>query len=241
MSPPKKFSNSEALYRAAMSSFMQSDSLWEIPRKFNVSSRKVKNVIDSLTKCQSDCIKTGKEILLQNEDQNQVSRWICAYVGCSRTCMSYTLWEQREALSIRLTTLKSVLAINRNLASHLICCFAIFNIVSVTNIKGKSFFCAGRKTFLSKHEEPLMVAKAEIEGAHGMPCNCRKFAGRLNELLLKVNPERNNNQPKMESILQYTRRVIQRVNRVETGNVEYNKKTRNGEIKLSGLSNKRTK
>ena len=100
----------------------------------------------------------------------------------------------------------------------------------------------GRPTLLTRDEEALMVAKAELEAVHGFPVPRRELGHRLNNLVRNL-CSANNQRPDMQdkSKKQYARRVVRRVNMLEPGMEGQKKHSKTGEIKVAGLSHKRAK
>ena len=76
----------------------------------------------------------------------------------------------------------------------------------------------GRPTHLSQDEEVLIVAAAKIKAAHGLPSTRKVSSAKLHTVLCALNL-RQNSDTQMKSKLQFARRVITRVNRIEDDKV----------------------
>jgi len=99
----------------------------------------------------------------------------------------------------------------------------------------------GRPTLLTKDEEALIVATAEIKGAHSLPTTRKTLALKLNEVLVGVSGRNIEPPVKYDSKLRYAQRLIRRVNTTEQDAIGQKKRSNTGEIKVSGLSHKRAK
>ena len=75
----------------------------------------------------------------------------------------------------------------------------------------------GRPTYLNSDKEALVVASAEIEGAHGMPVDVNKLGSELQLIIKVVNARQPNKYITANSSYKYTRSVIKRVDRKEDG------------------------
>ena len=97
----------------------------------------------------------------------------------------------------------------------------------------------GRPTQLTRDGEALMVAKSELEGVHGFPVARQELGHRLNNLIMELGVRKIDINDK--SKLQLAKRVVKRINLLETNNETQVKRSRTGEIKVSGLSHKQAK
>ena len=94
----------------------------------------------------------------------------------------------------------------------------------------------GRPCYLSRDEEAIIIAVAEIKGAHSLPSSRKVVGEKLHTVLQNIgkrNPEVQNT-----TKLAYARRVIRRVNERESDQVGQQKRSSIGEIKVRGLSHK---
>ena len=99
---------------------------------------------------------------------------------------------------------------------------------------------AGRPTLLTKDEETLVVATAELKAAHALPSSRKIVAMKLNEVLEGVKGRDIESPVKHKSKIRYAKRVIRRVNAREEEATDQRKRS-TGEIKVCGLSHKRAK
>ena len=99
---------------------------------------------------------------------------------------------------------------------------------------------AGRPTLLTKDEETLVVATAELKVAHALPSSRKIVAMKLNEVLEGVKGRDIESPVKHKSKIRYAKRVIRRVNAREEEATDQRKRS-TGEIKVCGLSHKRAK
>ena len=97
----------------------------------------------------------------------------------------------------------------------------------------------GQQIYLIKDKEAYIVAKSEIEGAHGLPMDTTSISIELQQVLHGVGRRHANNGIKANSVLRYARRVIVCANREEENSGGQKRKTMTGTINVSGLSHKR--
>ena len=96
----------------------------------------------------------------------------------------------------------------------------------------------GKPCYLSRDEEAIIIAVAEIKGAHSLPSSQEVVGEKLHAVLQNVGstPEVQN-----KTKLAYARRVSCRINKQESEQVEQQKRSLTEEIKVRGLSHKRAK
>ena len=99
----------------------------------------------------------------------------------------------------------------------------------------------GRTTYLNPDEEALVVASAKIEGAHGLPIGVNTLGSELQLVIRAVNARQSTKVITPKSSSQYTRSVIKRVNNREDGRANQRKKSRTGLVKVSSISNNRSR
>ena len=99
----------------------------------------------------------------------------------------------------------------------------------------------GRPTYLNSDEESLVVASAEIEGDHGFPIDVNTLGDELQLFIKSVNARQSTKDITTNSSSKYTRSVIKRVNRKEDGHNTQRKKLRTGLVKVSSISNNRSR
>ena len=75
----------------------------------------------------------------------------------------------------------------------------------------------GRPNYLNSYEEALVVASAEIEGAHGLPIDINTLGVELQLVIRAVNAQQSSKDITPKASSQYTRSVIKRVNNLEDG------------------------
>ena len=97
----------------------------------------------------------------------------------------------------------------------------------------------GRPTYLNSDEEVLVVASAEIEGAHGLPIYVNTLGSELQLVIRAVNKRQPTKVITPRASSQYTRSVINRVNNIKDGRDNQRKKSRTGLVKVSSISNNR--
>ena len=67
---------------------------------------------------------------------------------------------------------------------------------------------AGRPTYLNSDEDALVVASAEIEGAHGLPIDVNTLGGELQLVIRVVNARQSTKVITPKASSQYTHSVI---------------------------------
>ena len=72
----------------------------------------------------------------------------------------------------------------------------------------------GRRTYLNKYEETLVVASAEMEGAHELPIDVNKLGSEIQFFIKAVNARQSTKDITSNSSSKYTHSVIKRVNRI---------------------------
>ena len=118
----------------------------------------------------------------------------------------------------------------------------VFEIKSVRN---HQYVCSkikvGRPTYLNSDEEALVVASAEIEGAHGMPIDVNTLASEPQLVIKAVNAQQSTKGITENSTCKYTHSVIKRVNCKEDGHDTQRKKIRTRLVKVSSIGNNRAR
>ena len=99
----------------------------------------------------------------------------------------------------------------------------------------------GRPTYLNSDEEALVVALAEIEGAHGLPIDVNTLGAELQLVIRAVNARQSTKVITPNASSQYTRSVIKRVNKREDGHDNQRKKSRTVLVKVSSISNNKAR
>ena len=105
--------------------------------------------------------------------------------------------------------------------------------ISVQTIK------VGIPTYLNSYEEALVVALAQIKGAHGLPIDFNIVGAKLKFVIKAVNSQQSTKDITANSSSNYTYLVIKQVNRIEDGHDTQSKKIRTGLVKVSSISNYR--
>ena len=95
----------------------------------------------------------------------------------------------------------------------------------------------GRPTYLNSDEEELVVALAEIEGAHGLPIDVNKLGAELKLFMKAVSARQSTKDITPKASSKYTFSVIKRVNNIEDGHDKQRKNRRTGLVKVSSISN----
>ena len=99
----------------------------------------------------------------------------------------------------------------------------------------------GRPTYLNSYEEELVVASADIEGAHGFPIDDNTLGVELQLVINVVNARKSNKEITTKASSQYTRSVIKQVKNIEDGHDKQRKKSRTGLVKVSRIRNNRAR
>ena len=243
--------------------------LRNIIRLCKVPNRSVRELLDFLHQKQKLLVESCKDKLVESHERAQITRLIGEYLNCLELAQTYTDWELQCTIHARFfetgrsigdlvqtygvpirtifchvkkvlknlggTTLKEM---QRRIRDRDVIREEVKQAIEGLLITKKR----GRPTQLTRDEEALMVAKAELEAVHGFPVNRRELGHRLNDLVRELSSA-NNQMSKIndKSKSQYARCVVQRINLVEPGIVGQKKKTKTGEINVAGLSHKRAK
>ena len=84
--------------------------------------------------------------------------------------------------------------------------------VEIKNVRNNQDICSNIKigipTYLNSDEEVLVVASAEIEGAHGLPIDANKLGAELQFFIKSVNARKQTKEITPTSSSKYTRSVI---------------------------------
>ena len=96
----------------------------------------------------------------------------------------------------------------------------------------------GIPTCLNSDEEALVIASAEIEGAHGLPIDFNTLGSELQLVIREVNARQSTKDITPKASSQYTCSVINHVNNIKDGRDNQRKKSRTGLVKVSSISNK---
>ena len=98
----------------------------------------------------------------------------------------------------------------------------------------------GRPTYLNSDEYVLVVASAEIEGAHGLPIAVNTFGVELQLVIRSVNARQSTKYITPKASSHYTCLVIKKVNNIEECHDKQSKKSITGLVKVSSISNNRS-
>ena len=99
----------------------------------------------------------------------------------------------------------------------------------------------GRPTYLNPDEEALVVAAAEMEAANGLPIDVNTLGAELQLVIRAVNARQSTKVITPNASSQYTCSVIKRVNKREDGHDNQRNKSRTGSVKVSSISNNRSR
>ena len=99
----------------------------------------------------------------------------------------------------------------------------------------------GIPTYLNSDVEALVVASAEIEGAHGLPIDVNTLGVKLKMVIKAVNERQLTKDITPKASSQYTRAIIKRVSNIEDGHDTQKKKRRTVLVKVSSISNNRSR
>ena len=105
--------------------------------------------------------------------------------------------------------------------------------MSVNRIK------VGRPTYLNSDEEALVVASAEIKGAHGFSIDVNTLGGELQFVIKAFNSQQSNKVITPKASSKYIRSIVKEVNNIEDCHDDQSKKSRTGLVKVSSISNNR--
>ena len=97
----------------------------------------------------------------------------------------------------------------------------------------------GRPTYLFRDEEALIVTVSKMKGDHSFPETQKIIGNKLNSVLESLGHRDRDIKPKTK--VAYACAVIRRVNQIEDEHIGQQKRSSTGEIKVRGLSHKRTK
>ena len=96
-----------------------------------------------------------------------------------------------------------------------------------------------RPTYLNSDEEALVVALAEIEGAHELPIYVNTLGVEHQLVIRAVSSQQSTKDITPKASSQYTRSVIKRVKNLEDGHENQREKSIKGLVKVSIISNNR--
>ena len=258
------------LCRAVIGVYSGHVALRNVAQLCKVPTRAVRELVDVIHQKQKVLMECCKERLIESVERAQITRLIGNYLSCAKLASAYTDWELHRAIHARFFgTGRSIRDLvetygipERTISRHVrkivkrlkfttlkeLQCGMRDGGVSRERIKETiqdllSTKKRGRPTLLTRDEEALMVAKAELEAVHGFPVNRRELGHRLNNLVGDLCSANNKQRPDMQdkSKKQFARRVVRRVNMLEPGMEGQKKKSKTGEIKVAGLSHKRAK
>lgn len=242
----------------------------EAPQRYRVPTRALRNSLMDLEAINTVRVLSRQQELVENNDRHQVYRWASNYAnakmpeerrnakqeihdallagvkGGTKVAdileeygLSNTTYFRRVRLLLKelgISTLKK--ARESYKAGALVNTTLIIAISRVTEQK------RGRPTYLTADEEALIVASAEIKAAHAQPVSHKRLAVQIDRVLDAL-PATSRKKPSStlasKSNLKYARRMIRRVNEKEPGMEGQKRRSKTGEIKVAGLSNKRAK
>ena len=262
--PTSKDINPDELCRAVLHVYSGRIKLRNVAQLCKVPSRAVRQLLHVIGQVQKDREDNDKAVFVESTEKMEITRLIGEHIGSRKLKHRYTTWELVEGLMKYFTGALTQVAVTarygvpkRTLTRW---STKALNVMGVKLLKDaraklcngevsrerlKEIFCGlgcslkqGRPTLLTRDEEALFVAKAELEGAHGFPVTRRELGHRLNNVVCLLNPGSNILD---KSKKQYARRVIRRVNEVEPGSKNNKRKSKTGEVKASALSHKRAK
>ena len=204
---------------------------------------------------------------MDTNDQHYITRWAQEQLGLNHRYQTYTDWELLTACKLRVltntsyahltseyiiphSTLKRYLAkicrplqcrneqhVHENLKKGEVLRSKVLETIKTTVHKIKN----GRPTYLNPDEEALVVASAEIEGAHGLPIDVNTLGSELQLVIRAVNERQSTKVITPKASSQYTRSVIKPVKNREDGHDNQRKKSRTGLVKVSSISNNRSR
>ena len=99
----------------------------------------------------------------------------------------------------------------------------------------------GRPTDLNPDEEALVVVLTDIEGDHGLPIDINTLEAKLQLVIKSVNKRQSTKDITANSSSKYTHSVIKQFNHKEYGHDKQRNKKRTGLVKVSRLSNNRSR
>ena len=201
--------------------------------------------------------------MVDTNNQNQITRWSQERLSLNHSNQAYIDWDMLTAFQNRVLSntsyaqLKSEYGIPNSILKRYLAKFCpplqcrnaqhlhqllkkgevsrskVLEIIKISVQKIK----VGRPTYLNRDEEALVVASAEIEGAHGLPFDVSTLGEDLQLVIKSVNTRQPTKQITPKASCKYTRSVIKRVNRIEDGHDNQRKKSRTGLLKVSSISN----
>ena len=226
----------------------------------------MREILDIIKHKQRSQVEHHKDELIESHTRAQITRLIGNSLNCSSLAATYTTWELEQTMMARFFDAgksHSVLLHHYGVPERTLRqwvkkvldklgCKTLREVQCKIRDRGvrredvkneirtviENKKC-GRPTQLTRDEEALMVAKAELEGVHGFPVAHKELGHRLNDLIMELGVRKTDIGDK--SKLQLAKRVISRINCLEPISGEQVKWSRTGEIKVSGLSHKRAK
>ena len=189
---------------------------------------------------------------MDTNNQHQITRWAQTELGLNQRNQTYTEWELSTACKHRVltntsyahltseygipnSTFKMYLAkiceplkcrdaqhVHEKLKKGEVLKSTVLATIKMSVHKTKK----GRPTYLNSDEEALVVASAEIEGAHGLPIDVRTLGAELQVVIGALNAQQSTKVITPHASSQYTRSVIKRVNKREDGHDNQRKKSR---------------
>ena len=255
--------NPESLRDAIMSVKTKQMSPRNASLKHGVSTRNIQTALNALKQYEDN---RGAP-LVESSNSRQLYRWASDYarVNKNKNKLAYTEEELSQAvfnlLSGDAKTSKDATrdlgiprrSLHRSVASTLLIlqlpsfkvCQKMVKQKKIsrekirTVVDNRNKTVMGRPTHLNRDEEALVVAVAEIKGAHSLPQTRKLLAENLHKLLQTMGKRTDEVDHKTKQA--YARSVIQRVNKREPEKVGQKKRSAAGEVKVRGLSNKRAK
>ena len=231
-------------------------------QKYHVPTRIIKSAINSLTVFE----EVRGAPLAEDSRNRQVFRWATEYTKGSKSNKSaYTDWELNEAM-LRLLTGESKTfnvasfglgiprrTFDRHMKDILSAlkiksfkaCQKMVNAKEITRgriravIDVRKKILCGRPCYLTRDEEALVIATAEVKVAHAMPVTRKLLSEKLHNILQGLG--KRSTEVTLKTKQAYARDVIRRVNKIEDEQAGQRKRSSTGEIKVRGLSHKRAK
>ena len=255
----------ENLFRDFMDFVKNSSTLSACDFRYNIHSRIFKNILDEYESHQLSRTRKIKEALVDTNNQNQITRWYQERLGLNHSNQPYTDWYLLTEFQIRVlcntfyAQLKSEYVITKSTLKLYLEKFCsplqcknlqhlhqmlkkvevsrseLLEIIKMSVQKIKF----GRPNYLNSDEEALVVASAQIEGAHGLPIYVNILGSELHFFIKAVNEQKSTKDITPKSSSKYTWSVIKQVNCTEDVHDKQRKKSRTLLVKVSSISNNR--
>ena len=229
---------SNNVLNAVMETVLRKVSTRQASSFYKVPYRSIMNVKTVLESIQEQRVTP----LVENENQQQIYRWVRKNLSLPSGRGHCTDWEIRQSVEEIILLKSSCAAIQENfgvpktsLQMYLNVLFPslkcsslkhLWYLMRLGEIRRKTVrntitekifrFEVGHETHLLKDEEAYIVATIEIEGAYGLQRDTCTISDELQHVLYGVGRRDANNIITPDSALRYDRRVIARVNKEHT-------------------------